>query len=80
MTNGSSDRLDRIEHLVEKNAEAISQLTARMNQASIDAEADRRVILAAMEQHDVTIARIDRILDYLFGQQRGNRHGNESQQ
>ncbi len=78
MTNGSSDRLDRIEAVLlrvatqqEANTVAIAELTA-------NAEADRKMIWAAMQQHDVTIARIDKLLDYLFKQQ-SNGHNNQPQ-
>jgi len=78
MNNGSSERLDRIEAVLlrvatqqEANTVAIAELTA-------NAEADRKMIWAAMQQHDVTIARIDKLLDYLFKQQ-GNGHNNQPQ-
>ena len=83
MTTNQPSRLDQIEALqlqaqqqinatqqqVNANVTAIAELTA-------NAEADRKMIWAAMQQHDVTIARIDKLLDYLFSKQ-GNGHGNQ---
>ncbi len=69
MTDDQPNRLDQIEAVLlrvatqqEANTLAITELTA-------NAEADRKMIWAAMQQHDVTIARIDKLLDYLFRQQ-----------
>ena len=87
MTNGSSDRLDQIETVLlrvatqqEANTLAIAELTA-------NADADRKMIWTAMDQHDVVLARLDRmanenqqILNYLFGQQRSNGYGDQPQQ
>jgi len=81
LTNGSHDRLDRIEALqlqaqeqINANAHAIAALTA-------EAETDRKMIWAALQQHDVVLSRLDtiaqenqQILNYLFGQQRRNGH------
>ena len=84
MTANQPERLDRIERLVEKNAEAIAGLSDRMNQAATeraelraDAEADRKMILAILEHMDQTHDENQQILNYLFGQQRGNGHGNQ---
>jgi hypothetical protein len=67
MTDDQPNRLDQIEAVLlrvatqqEANTLAITELTA-------NAEADRKMIWAAMQQHDVTIARIDKLLDYLLG-------------
>lgn len=83
MTNGNSNRLDRIEESQRKNVEAIAALTALMNQAAVeraelraDAEADRKMIWATLDRLDVVHAENQQILNYLFGQQRGNGHGN----
>ena len=86
MTNGNS-RLEQIEALqlqaqqqINANIAAIAALTAKMDQAAVeraelraDAEADRKMIWAALEQHDVVLARLDRIasenqqiLNYLY--------------
>lgn len=78
MTNGSSDRLDRIEAVLLRVATQQEVNTAAIAELTANAEADRKMIWAAMQQHDVTIARIDKLLDYLFKQQ-GNGHGNQPQ-
>jgi len=72
--NATQQRIDATQRQIDANALAIAELTT-------NAEADRKMIWASLEQHDVVLARIDRVLDenqqilnYLFGQQRGNGH------
>ena len=81
MTN-QPNRLDQIETLqlqaqqqINANIVAIAELTTRMNQASIDADADRKMIVGILEHMDEVHAENQRILNYLFGQQRGDGHG-----
>lgn len=101
MTTDQPSKIDQIEAVLlrvatqqEANTTAIAELIIRMNQAVVeraelraDAEADRKMIWAAIEQHYVVLARLDRIADenqqilnYLFGQQRGNGHDNNPNQ
>ncbi len=88
MTN-SDNRLDRIEASLErtelqtaKNSQAIATLTAKMDQAiqeraelRADAEADRKMIVATLEHLDTVHAENQRILNYLFSQQRNGHNG-----
>jgi len=90
MTSGS-DRLGQIEAVLlrvatqqEVNTLALAELTARMAQAAVEraelrveAEADRKMIVATLEHLDEIHAENQRILNYLFGQQRGNGHGDQ---
>ena len=88
MTNGNN-RLEQIEVLqlqaqqqINANIATLAALTARRDQAAVEraelranAEADWKMIGGILEHMDEVHAENQRILNYLFGQQRGNGHG-----
>ena len=80
--NATQRQLDATQKKIDANVTAIAALTARMDQAVVeaaqmrdDADADRKMIVGILEHMDEVHAENQRILNYLFGQQRGNGHG-----
>ena len=67
----NSEQIKRLELVVQRNLEQGNQLQQTMAQLALQAASDR----AEFEQHrrttEAALSKIDRVLDYLMGQQEG---------
>lgn len=81
MTNGSNDRLDRIERILEelaRNQRQIIQTQGQIVQIQERQQEQIQILVNAAKRHDALIERLDAIIERLVYRE-GNRLGDQPQ-